>query len=160
MAPLQLLILVYLFRARLRVERLLLRLMKVKPEVIDLRIPCQSKYAHVVRELVADAAEKSLFPPSAVSDLRAAVGEAFVGCKKRRAKQITISVRLGGDSLVVEIEDDGKPAFSKRLVTSAKPLARKPSKESLIMSLVDDFQLELQAEGGTKTTLVKKLTSG
>lgn len=135
--------------------------------VIEMKVPCETRFLSVVRLAVAGAAARAGLGVGEADDLKVAVSEActnaiehaFPGMDEGGAMMLVrMAVRQG--ELRVEVVDEGAGFDPKRLPQT--PPEERDLEEGglglyLMHGLMDEVKVESAPGSGTKITLVKRL---
>ncbi|MGD8239866.1 MAG: ATP-binding protein [Armatimonadota bacterium] len=136
-----------------------------RPEdTVELVVPNERKYLHVVRLAVSGVASRAGFSVAEIEDIKLAVGEACTNAMEHayeagdETATIRIRCRVEPEAFVVEVVDEGQ-GFDPDDVTidpSAPPPTERGLGLFLVSSSVDRLDIDTAPGAGTKVTMVKK----
>ena len=138
-------------------------------EFITLEIPAKAEYVVLGRLALAGLLRERGFSADAVADLKLALTEACSNSIRHAYNghtngggQVLLSFEVFDDRLVMKIRDDGAGFHEDDIdcpqcaaVEGADHLAEGGMGISIIRAVVDEFELERPAEGGTTLVLTK-----
>ncbi len=142
--------------------------MAQKQDIIEIHIPSVLGYEKVAMDSAAAVAELMSFHRSRIDDLRTAVSEACTnamehGNRLKKDTVVLISLRMGKESLEVNVEDRGhgltrnipEPSIEEQLDDSND---RRGWGMFLIKNLVDEVEFKKVPQGGNVTRMVIHLS--
>ena len=134
----------------------------VKPAVVELKIPCRPEFVGVARLAILGVASRMQFSYDEVEDVRLAVGEACTTAVERAIKtnktntDIRIRSEISDGKLTVEVRDQvGRMPEPPKTAKSPEELDEQSLGALLMELLVDEFNVEATADGGTLVRMVK-----
>lgn len=138
--------------------------MAQKQDIIEIHIPSVFGYEKVAMDSAAAVAELMNFHESRIDDLRTAVSEACTnamehGNRLKKDTMVLISLRLGKESLEVNVEDHGQgltdnipePKLEEQLQDGND---KRGWGMFLIKNLVDEVEFKKVPQGGNVTRMV------
>ena len=139
--------------------------MPEQPEdIVELIVPNERKYLHVVRLAVSGVASREGFSIEEIEDIKLAVGEACTNAMEHAYEAgapnatIRIRCRVEPGEFIVEVIDEGCGFDPDDVIID--PSAPPPSERGLglflVASSVDRLDIDTAPGAGTKVTLVKK----
>lgn len=135
---------------------------KVRPAVVELKIPSLPEFVSVARLAILGVASRTKFTYDQVEDLRLAVAEACTTAVERAArakspsKNITITSEVEDNKLTVRVRDDAGPLPQPvRSGEETGEIDEQNLGALLIELLVDEFEIESTPDGGTLVKMVK-----
>ena len=137
-----------------------------RPEdVVELIVPNERKYLHVVRLAVSGVASREGFSVEQIEDIKLAVGEACSNAMEHAYeagdKDATIRVRCRVEpgQFIVEVIDGGRGFSLDDVIIdpSAPPPTERGLGLFLVSSSVDRLDIDTAPGAGTKVTMVKRV---
>ena len=136
-----------------------------RPEdIVEIIVPNERKYLHVVRLAVSGVASREGFSVEQIEDIKLAVGEACTNAMEHayrpgdRKATIRVRCRAEEGEFVVEVIDEGRGFNLDDVIIdpSAPPPTERGLGLFLIGSSVDRLDIDTAPGAGTKITMVKK----
>jgi serine/threonine-protein kinase RsbW len=136
---------------------------QLRPDLVELRIPCRAEWVALARLAAAAVANRLRLTIEDIEDVKLAVAEACTAViqHERHGEFIELTCESSPDTLRIRVRDAGRETFAKKEAHSMDLDEARIAGLGvfLIRTLMDEVTYDAHPEHGTDLVMVKRLQS-